>query len=110
MWCFGNMAMLLYDVNDATTSFCLLHDLNPSINTYHVEGRDQPLASAQVPIQNNKPPKATLINKCCPKLHAMQYKYFGENTVQMNKCVLSAVHAAMTNATLIATKTVIKMR
>lgn len=40
----------------------------------------------------------------------MQYKYFGENTVQMNKCVLSAVHAAITNATLIATKTVIKMR
>ncbi|KAM0513531.1 hypothetical protein ACHAPE_007793 [Trichoderma viride] len=36
----------------------------------------------------------------------MQYKYFGENTVQMNKCVLNAVHAAMTNATLIAAKTV----
>lgn len=31
MWCFGNIAMLLYDVNDAITSFCLLHD---SINTY----------------------------------------------------------------------------
>lgn len=34
MWCFGNIAMLLYDVNDAITSFCLLHDLSPSINTY----------------------------------------------------------------------------
>lgn len=37
----GNTATLLYDVNDAITSFCLLHDLNPSINTYYVKRRDQ---------------------------------------------------------------------
>lgn len=40
----------------------------------------------------------------------MQYKYLGEKTVHMNRCVLSVVQAAMTNATLTETKTVIKAR
>lgn len=41
--------------------------------------------------------------KCCATLHAIAYKYFGLNTVQMNRCVRSAVHASMTasNAELV---------
>ena len=42
------------------------------------------------------------MQRCCPMLHAILYKYFGENTVQMNKCVLKAVHASMTKNTLLA--------
>lgn len=41
-------------------------------------------------------------------LHAMQNKYLGENTVQMKRCVLKAVHASMTDSTELATKAVIK--
>lgn len=33
----GNIATLLYDVNDAITSF-LLHDLNLNINTNYAKG------------------------------------------------------------------------
>ena len=39
----------------------------------------------------------------------MQYKYFGEKTVQINRCVLNAVHAAMTKATLIVVNSVVSM-
>lgn len=58
------------------------------------------------PSQYSNPPSPTLTARCCPKLHAMQYKYLGENTVQINRCVRRAVHAAMTNATLAAVNTV----
>ena len=39
-------------------------------------------------------------------LHAIQNKYLGENTVQMKRCVLKAVHASMTDRTELATKAV----
>ena len=47
-----------------------------------------------------------LIQRCCPRLHAILYKYFGENTVQMNRCVLNAVHASITDDMLLAVKNV----
>jgi len=46
------------------------------------------------------------MQRCCPMLHAIQNKYFGENTVQMKRCVLKAVHASMTDSTELATKAV----
>lgn len=61
---------------------------------------------SKLPNQNNTPPNPTFTPKCCPKLHATQYKYFGENTVHTNKCVLSTVQAAMTAATLPAANSV----
>lgn len=61
---------------------------------------------ARVPNQYNRPPSPTLTTKCWPRLHATQYRYLGEKTVQMNKCVRRAVHAAMTDATLAVAKTV----
>lgn len=39
-------------------------------------------------------------------LHAIQNKYLGENTVQMKRCVLNAVHASITDSTELATKAV----
>ena len=59
-----------------------------------------------VPIQYNKLPTPTLTTKCCPKLQAILYKYFGEKTVQINKCVLSNVQAAITKNRLLVTNTV----
>ena len=50
----------------------------------------------------SKLPRMTLMQRCCPILHAMVNKYFGEKTVQMNKCVLKAVHASMTESTPLA--------
>src|SRR6266536_5059655 len=46
------------------------------------------------------PPK-TFTSKCCPRHHTMVYKYLGENTVHMNRCVRSTIHATITpsNAT-----------
>lgn len=61
---------------------------------------------SKLPNQNNTPPNPTFTPKCCPKLHATQYRYFGENTVHTNKCVLSTAQAAMTAATLPAANTV----
>jgi len=46
------------------------------------------------------------MHRCCPMLHAIQNKYFGENTVQMKRCVLKAVHASMTDSTELAKKAV----
>jgi hypothetical protein len=40
----------------------------------------------------------------------MQYRYLGENTVQINKCVRRAVHAAITAAALNVVNTVRKAR
>lgn len=39
-------------------------------------------------------------------LHAMIYKYLGEKTVHMKRCVLSIVHATITAKTLLEAKTV----
>lgn len=58
------------------------------------------------PSQNNAPPNATFRPRCMPRLHAMLYRYFGENTVQMKRCVLSAVQATMTATRLAAVNTV----
>ena len=50
------------------------------------------------------------MQRCCPKLQAIIYRYFGENTVQMNKCVLKAVQASITDRTLKAKNAVISDR
>ena len=60
----------------------------------------------QEAIQKSRLPYPMLIHRCCPMLHAMLYRYLGENTVHMNKCVLNAVHASITNKRLLATKVV----
>ena len=39
-------------------------------------------------------------------LHVMMYKYLGEKTVQMKRCVLSIVHANMTAKALLEAKNV----
>ena len=54
----------------------------------------------------SKLPKPMLIIRCQPMDHAMTYKYFGLKTVQMNRCVLSAVHDAITARRLMAIKAV----
>jgi hypothetical protein len=54
--------------------------------------------------------RGTWTRRCCTKLQAMQYKYLGENTVQMNRCVLNSVQAAMTATTLAVVKTVNKAK
>ena len=59
-----------------------------------------------VPIQKSRLLSPILIQICWPMLHAMLYRYFGEKTVHMNKCVLNAVHASITNRTLLETKVV----
>jgi hypothetical protein len=48
-----------------------------------------------------------LTSKCQPTAQAIAYKYFGENTVQMNKCVRKSVQAAITATKLAAVKAVI---
>lgn len=63
-----------------------------------------------VPIQNKALPNTILTQRCCPRLHAMLYRYFGEKTVQMNKCVLNIVHARMTKNMLAAVKVVRSVR
>lgn len=59
-----------------------------------------------LPNQYNTPPNPTLTPKCIPTPHPTAYRYFGENTVQTNRCVLSTVQAAITPSTLAATNTV----
>lgn len=44
----------------------------------------------------NKPPKSTLTPKCHPTPQAMANKNLGLKTVQINRCVLNTVQAAMT--------------
>ena len=63
-----------------------------------------------VPNQNSKLPHTTLTPKCCPKLQAMLYKYFGLKTVQIKRCVLKSVQAAITNAKLAVTNTVNRLK
>lgn len=43
-------------------------------------------------------------------LQATLYRYLGEKTVHMNRCVLNTVHASMTERTLLHTKVVSKIR
>ena len=59
-----------------------------------------------VPIQNRNPPNSTLAKRCCPTLHAILYKYLGEKTLHIKRCVLNAVHASMIARTLAALNTV----
>ena len=54
----------------------------------------------QLPSQKRRLPHAILIQRCCPMLQAITYKYFGENTVQMKRCVLNVAQASMTAKTL----------
>ncbi len=53
------------------------------------------------PIQNIRLPYPKVTQRCCPTLHAILYKYFGEKTVQMKRCVLKAVQASITASTLL---------
>ena len=68
-----------------------------------------PVVYESVPNQYKSPPRPKLIPKCMPKLHATQYRYLGENTVHTNKCVRSAVQAAMTATALAAANTVSRL-
>lgn len=52
-------------------------------------------------------PIPTHTNKCHPTAQAIAYKYFGEKTVQMNRCVRRSVQAAMTATKLAAVKVVV---
>ena len=58
--------------------------------------------SAQSSLPN---PQQTI--KCQPTAQAIAYKYFGEKTVQMNKCVRNNVQAAITATKLAAVKVVV---
>jgi hypothetical protein len=58
----------------------------------------------------NTLPRPMLTIICHPILHAMEYRYFGLKTVQMKRCVRSAVHAAITATKLTATNAVLQER
>lgn len=60
------------------------------------------MAIHQVANQKRILPLETLTQRCCPMLQAMLYRYFGENTVHMKRCVLNAVHASITAMILAA--------
>lgn len=60
------------------------------------------MAIYQVANQKRRLPLVTLTQKCCPMLQAMLYRYFGENTVHIKRCVLSTVHASITDMILAA--------
>lgn len=52
--------------------------------------------------QKRRLPPTTFTQRCCPRLQAMLYRYFGENTVHMKRCVLNTVHATITAMMLAA--------
>lgn len=52
------------------------------------------------PNHHTSPPKPSVTPNCHAIPHAIANKYFGLNTVQMNRCVLSAVQLAMTLASI----------
>lgn len=52
-------------------------------------------------------PNPQLTIKCQPTAQAIAYRYFGENTVQINKCVRNKVQAAITATKLAAVKAVV---
>ena len=60
------------------------------------------MAGYQVANQKRRLPPVTLTQRCCPMLQAMLYRYFGENTVHMKRCVLKTVHASITDMVLVA--------
>lgn len=100
-----------FSTSDRLTSSCYYLDKSTSIPYFSIPNIPSSLTSPLPykyfsPNQNNKLPNPTLTTKCCPKLHAILYKYFGLNTVQINKCVLSTVQAPMTNTNAHVTNTV----
>jgi len=62
------------------------------------------------PSQKSRLPNPTFMQRCCPRLHAVLYKYFGEKTVQMKRCVRKSVQAPMTKNKLLVTKRVSNAR
>lgn len=96
------------DATNTNTGKCINSVTNITSTLHHSSPPPPPpiYTLSKLPNQKNTPPNPTFTPKCCPKLHATQYKYFGENTVHTNKCVLSTAQAAITAATLPAANTV----
>lgn len=63
-----------------------------------------------VPSQYSVLPKDRFITRCCARLHAIAYRYLGEKTVHIKRCVLNNVLAAITATNDAAVNTVNSMR
>lgn len=80
--------------NTQLTSF-----LSPYCHLLHMILHSRP-ECYQLPSHHTKPPSPIVTPKCQAIPQAIANRYFGLNTVQMNKCCLSTVHASITAASI----------